>query len=64
MPEGELKGVIQFVHGYGDYAGRYAYLAQKFSQMGYEFIAIDQRGLGHSEGRRGVYEDTKSIIDD
>jgi len=41
MPESEVKGTIQFLHGYGDYAGRYAYLAQKFAQMGYEFIAID-----------------------
>jgi alpha-beta hydrolase superfamily lysophospholipase len=28
---GERKGIVQYVHGYGDYTGRYAYLGEKFA---------------------------------
>jgi alpha-beta hydrolase superfamily lysophospholipase len=27
----ECKGTVQFIHGYGDYTGQYAYFAQKFA---------------------------------
>ena len=57
----DLKGVVTFVHGYGDYAGRYAYFARKFAENGYDFNTIDQRGYGHSDGRRGVFESKKII---
>lgn len=61
---GECKGVVHFICGYGDYVGRYAYIAQKFANDGYDFIGIDSRGFGHSEGRRGIYEDYRSVLDD
>ena len=56
-----LKGVVTFLHGYGDYSGRYAYFARKFAENGYDFNTIDQRGFGHSDGRRGVFE-SKQIV--
>jgi len=28
----ERKGIVQMVHGYGDYFGRWAYFAEKFAQ--------------------------------
>ena len=62
MPD--RKGVVQFVCGYGDYVGRFAYFAEEFSKQGYDFIGIDQRGLGRSEGSRGHYEDIQTIVDD
>lgn len=31
---------------------------------GYDFIGIDNRGFGYSEGRGGIYEDAISIVDD
>ena len=52
----DLKGIVTFLHGYGDYSGRYAYFARRFAENGYDFNTIDQRGYGHSEGRRGVFE--------
>ena len=60
----DLKGVVTFLHGYGDYSGRYAYFARKFAENGYDFNAIDQRGFGHSEGRRGVFESKEIVMDD
>ena len=52
---GERKGIILFVHGYGDYCGRYAYFAKYFAENGYDLVGIDQRGFGYSEGERGAY---------
>ena len=61
---GERKGTVQFIHGYGDYTARYAFIGQKFAENGYDFIGIDQRGFGNSEGKRGIFEDWKTVIED
>ena len=50
---GERKGIIHFVHGYGESNFVYAYLAAQFANLGYEFCGIDQQGFGKSEGVRG-----------
>ena len=50
------KGIVQFVHGHGDYAGRYAWLGKELAERGYDFVGLDRRGFGYSEGRRGVIE--------
>lgn len=52
------------MHGYGDYVGRYAYFARYFSEAGYDFLGIDQRGFGLSEGRRGIIENEEVMIGD
>ena len=58
------KGIIQLLHGLGDYIGRYAFLAKKLSDQGYDVVGIDQRGFGYSEGRRGLVESQQIIRDD
>ena len=35
------RAVIQYVHGMGDYAGRYAYLGKEFAEAGYDFVSMD-----------------------
>ena len=61
----ELKrGTVFFVHGYGDYVGRYAYFAKQFAEQGYDFVGIDQRGFGRSDGRRGIIESEEQAISD
>lgn len=52
----ERKGIIFLGFGYGDYVGRYAYFAKAFAENGYDVFGMDQVGLGHSEGIRGVQE--------
>ena len=52
-PTGPRKGIVQWIHGFGDYSGRYGYLAKQLSEAGYDVVAIDQRGFGNSEGTRG-----------
>jgi acylglycerol lipase len=37
----ERKGIIYFIHGYGDYVQRYAYFAYGFSDAGYDFVGLD-----------------------
>jgi lysophospholipase len=47
------RGSIVLVHGWGDHAGRLATPAEWFAQQGLDAYALDQRGHGHSPGRRG-----------
>ena len=48
-----LRGSIVLVHGWGDHAGRLAAPARWLSERGLDVYALDQRGHGHSPGRRG-----------
>ena len=50
------KAVIFYVHGYGDYGSRYAYIGKYLAKLGYEFAGIDQRGFGNSQGHEGRVE--------
>ncbi|MBI4649294.1 MAG: lysophospholipase [Bacteroidia bacterium] len=52
-PENGIKGVINIVHGLGEHSGRYQNWASLFVEKGYAVLAIDLRGHGKSEGRRG-----------
>mmetsp|Transcript_36784 Transcript_36784/g.56326 ORF Transcript_36784/g.56326 Transcript_36784/m.56326 type:complete len:134 (+) Transcript_36784:164-565(+) len=50
------KGILFYVHGFTDYAGRFAHLGKHFSEEGYDFFAMDSRGHGKSEGHPGYVE--------
>ena len=39
--KGERKGVVHWIHGYGDYVGRHGFLAKAFAEQGYDFCGID-----------------------
>jgi hypothetical protein len=52
----ERKGIIQYIHGYGDYSERMGFFANQFALNGYDFVCMDQRGYGYSGGRRGIIE--------
>lgn len=41
-------GIVQIAHGMGEYAGRYAHLAERLADLGYAVYANDHRGHGHS----------------
>lgn len=47
-----------------DYAGRYAYLAKKYAEGGYDFVCMDQRGHGRSEGMPGHFESVDQLVQD
>ncbi len=51
IPDGEIKGVVQFVHGMLEYSGRYTELPEFFVNQGFAFCAFDMRGHGETAQR-------------
>ncbi len=63
-PEGSPKAVVGLLHGYADYGERYAHVAAAWSEVGIATVAIDMRGHGRAEGRRGACERFAEYHDD
>ena len=69
-PEGEIKGVVQIIHGMCEYAERYAPFAKFLNSKGYLVCAEDHLGHGKSvtaESELGYFNkqrSTKIISDD
>lgn len=53
MPGQKPRAVINLVHGFREHSGRYSGWAQRFAREGIGILAMDLRGHGRSEGRRG-----------
>jgi len=64
MPDQQPSAVINYIHGFKDHSGRFQKWATRFTQNGYGVIAVDLRGHGYSEGRRGYAKSFHSYIDD
>ena len=47
------KAAIVISHGWSEHAGRYQNIAKWFNEQGYAVYALDHRGHGKSEGKRG-----------
>jgi alpha-beta hydrolase superfamily lysophospholipase len=52
-PQGTPRGVALVMHGYADHGGRYVEVSQKLTGIGIAALAIDYRGHGRADGRRG-----------
>ena len=52
-PVHEAKGSILIVHGYAEHSGRYEHVAEFFNGLGLDVYAVDVRGHGNSDGKRG-----------
>ena len=69
-PEGEIKGVIQIIHGMTEYAARYTPFAEFLNAHGYLVCAEDHLGHGKSvksENELGYFNKQRStqiVIDD
>lgn len=48
VPDGAPRAIVQITHGVGEYALRYAPLADRLVSEGYAVYAHDHRGHGHS----------------
>ena len=59
-------GIYIYRQGYGEYAGKYEYIASELSQNGFGTYTFDMQGCGRSIGTRGdlhnLLSDTKSYI--
>ncbi len=53
-PEGEVKAIVQIIHGIVEYAERYDLFAQYLNQQGYLVVAEDHMGHGKSGGSGAV----------
>lgn len=63
-PEGEVKAVINLVHGLGEHSGRYQQWAEKLTGAGYAVMTFDLRGHGRSGGPRGHVSSFDRFADD
>ena len=63
-PKDNPKAVINLVHGFGEYSERYDHWAMKFVEKGIAVHAIDNRGHGKSDGRRGYLKSFDHFLKD
>ena len=49
-PDGEIRGIVQIIHGVAEYAQRYDDFAKYLNSMGYLVAAEDHMGHGKSQG--------------
>ncbi|WP_291860791.1 alpha/beta hydrolase [Marinilabilia sp.] len=63
-PAGNPHAVICIVHGIGEHSGRYDVWANRFCEQGFLVYAVDLRGHGLSEGRRGHIDHINNYLDD
>jgi acylglycerol lipase len=63
-PDVTPKLVVCMVHGLGEHSGRYIRWAQKFIQAGIAFSALDYRGHGNAEGKRGHSPSFARLLED
>ena len=49
----KAKFVLIIAHGVGEHSGRYGNLLKSFENKGVSFFAVDHRGHGKSDGKRG-----------
>jgi alpha-beta hydrolase superfamily lysophospholipase len=58
------KALVVLIHGMGEHFGRYAHLAEFFTQNGYAFAGMDLRGHGRSQGKRGHTPSYEHLMND
>ena len=53
-PDGEIKGILQIVHGIAEFVERYDDFANYLNSQGYLVVAEDHMGHGKSVGKGGI----------
>jgi acylglycerol lipase len=64
MPRGNPRAIINYVHGFKDHSNRFSHWAIKLTKEGFGVMAIDLRGHGRSEGRRGYADSFERYLQD
>jgi len=60
----EPKFNICLIHGLGEHSNRYSHVAEFYNSKGANVYALDLRGHGQSEGKRGCGPNLDSFLDD
>jgi alpha-beta hydrolase superfamily lysophospholipase len=63
-PQGQPRGVAVVLHGYADHGGRYVEVSRRLADLGLGAFAIDYRGHGRADGRRGHCMRFSEYLDD
>lgn len=63
-PDGDASAVVLISHGFGEHIGRYAHVIDYLVDRGYAVYALDHRGHGRSEGRRGMIDRYSYLVED
>ncbi len=63
-PGEEGRPILLFIHGFSEHSGRLRHPVKYFSERGYTIYAYDQRGHGHSGGRRAHTESFARFLGD
>jgi acylglycerol lipase len=64
VPDGDVVGVLVFLHGYGEHLGLYDAFARRLNADGFAVHAIDAPGHGRSDGERAVIASWDHYVDD
>jgi alpha-beta hydrolase superfamily lysophospholipase len=54
LPDGEVRGTVQIVHGASEHSGRYGRLAEALTSRGLAVYAMDLRGHGRTAESTGI----------
>src|SRR5512145_3170684 len=63
-PDKQPYALINYIHGFMDHSSRFATWANRLCDNGYAVAAIDLRGHGRSEGRRGYARNFSCYLQD
>lgn len=63
-PDGSPSTIVIIVHGYAEYAARYAHVAEALQGAGAVVYGEDHIGHGHSDGERALIVDFEHVVDD
>ena len=63
-PAQEPRGVVLVLHGFGEHSGRYEHVLEHLAQAGFSGLAIDYRGWGRAEGKRGGLRRFEEYVQD
>lgn len=63
-PDSTARAAIALVHGLGEHGARYAPVAAFFRDAGFATIALDCRGHGRTDGKRGHLRRFDDALDD
>ena len=60
----EARTNLVLIHGYGEHCSRYEHVAKAFNARGMTVHTYDQRGYGHSPGKRAYIHDFNQLLVD
>jgi alpha-beta hydrolase superfamily lysophospholipase len=63
-PAGDVRMIVQIVHGYAEHGGRYAHVAASLNEIAAVVYADDHLGHGRSAGERALITDFEHVVDD